>query len=80
MKKLSILVAAIALTGCQHLTIPTPLGPAEVRSFGQRTKITQLEWGTNGVLNVKGYNNDQVDALGIVAEGVARGVVQGVQK
>lgn len=71
------LIVALALTGCQSITIPTPMGPATAKSFGQRTTISQLHWSTNGVLSLKGYNNDQAstiaEVVGAAVEAAAKG-------
>lgn len=63
MRRLWTILVCCAAAGCQSITIPTPMGPATAKSFGQRTTISQLHWSTNGVLSLKGYNNDQVTAL-----------------
>ncbi len=66
----------LAASACHSITIPTPTGPAVVRSFGQRTVIQDLTWTTNGVLTLHGYNNDQVTAI---AEAIAAGVAAGTK-
>ena len=63
MKTLPLLATITLLcAGCQHITVPTESGPAVVRSFGQRTKISELSYD-NGTLSLKGYNNDQVTGM-----------------
>lgn len=64
MKKLVVLsVLAVVLTACHSITVPTPYGQAKAVSFGQKTAIAELSLSTNGVLQLKGYNNDQLSAV-----------------
>ena len=60
MKRLSLLICLVALTGCHSIKF----GDAKVVSFGQRTTIQELSIDPKtGALKVKGYNNDQVQAM-----------------
>lgn len=61
---LLLLTAALILgNGCHSITIPTAQGPAKVKSFGQRTQISEMSWSKDGALKLKGYNNDQVSSM-----------------
>lgn len=61
---LAILAAlTLLVSGCHSISIPTAQGPAKVKSFGQRTQISEMSWSKDGALKLKGYNNDQVSAL-----------------
>jgi len=62
MKTISLLLLSVLLAGCHVVSIPTQHGAATIRSFGQRTKISELTFD-NGKLRLKGYNNDQLSAL-----------------
>ena len=77
MRRLWTILVCCAAAGCQSITIPTPMGPATAKSFGQRTTISQLHWSTNGVLSLKGYNNDQAstiaEVVGAAVEAAAKG-------
>jgi hypothetical protein len=70
---ISLSALLLVLPGCHSVKIPTPNGVATVKSFGQRTTIKKLYF-ENGSLKMDGYNNNQVDTIGAVAEGVARGL------
>src|SRR5262249_15958845 len=73
---------ALALTpGCQLLSYTSPPGDHFTRSsIGANTSIQSLalEAGTNGVrrLELRGYNNDNSQALGAVTEAAVRAALQ----
>ena len=77
MKLFAALFAASLLTGCVQTTVMLPDGSKFTRSaFLNRTQVgdVEIQIGTNAVLRIRGYANDQVQA----AEAIARGVAQGV--
>jgi hypothetical protein len=86
MKKLriSLLLAALVLgaTGCQVLTYTAPSGERFRRAvIGTRTSLAGLtvETGTNGIrrIELRGYQNDATQALGIVTEAAVRAALNG---
>lgn len=71
------IAAAVLCAGCTTYQY----GPARVSTFLTRGSIEELLFttGTNGVtLRVTGYNKDEVSGAEAVAEGAARGAVQGM--
>ena len=71
----------LAASGCQSLTYTGPTGEHFTRrSFGSKTAISSLtvETGTNGVrkIDLRGYTNDQTQALGAVTEAAVRAALQ----
>ncbi len=69
------------LCGCQVLTYTSPTGESFTRSsLGSTTAIAALrvETGTNGLrrIELRGYQNDSTQALGIVTEAAVRGALQ----
>lgn len=77
-------VALLAVTGCQVLTYKGPSGERFTRSsFGANTTISSLrvEADTNGIRKVelKGYQNDSTQALGIVTDAAIKAAVQSVK-
>lgn len=77
--KLTSLLATVLLCGCHSISIPTPFGLATVRSFGQKTSISELSMGTNGVLVVRGYNNDQIQAIAAATAAAVQAAMQGMK-
>ena len=79
------LVTLLTLTaGCQSLTYTGPSGEHFTRrSFASQTAISSLtvEAATNGVRRVelRGYTNDQTQALGAVTEAAVRAAIQGAR-
>ena len=74
----------LLLTGCQVLTYTGPTGERFMRgSLGAKTAISSLtvEADTNGVrhLELKGYENDSTQALGIITEAAVKAAVQSVK-
>jgi hypothetical protein len=68
---ISLSALLLVLPGCHSIKY----GSVKITSFGQRTTINEAVVDPKtGVLKLKGYNNNQVDAIGAVAEGVARGL------
>ncbi len=70
--------------GCQGLTYTAPNGEQFTRfCFGTTTAVGSLavEADTNGVRRVelKNYQNDATQALGIVTEAAVRGALQGAK-
>ena len=70
-----------AASGCQSLTYTGPSGEHFTRrSLGSKTAISSLtvEAATNGVRKVelRGYTNDQTQALGTVTEAAVRAALQ----
>ena len=87
MKKTSFpLLASVGLLlcGCQVLTYRAPTGERFTRStLGSTTSIASLtvEGDTNGVRHVelKGYQNDSTQALGVVTDAAIKAAVQSVK-
>ena len=80
----TLLTLLPAVTGCQVLTYTGPTGERFMRgSLGAKTAIASLsvDADTNGVrhLELKGYENDTVQALGAVTEAAVKAAVQGVK-
>lgn len=70
----------LVVTGCHSITLVTKDGAkATVKSFGQKTQIGELTYDPAKGVRLKGYNNNQVDALGVIAEGVAKGTAEGLK-
>jgi hypothetical protein len=77
----ALTLVALAATGCQVLTYSGPNGERFSRaSLGATTSLSSLtvEAGTNGVRRVelRGYQNDSTQALGIVTESAVRAAIQ----
>ena len=75
------LALAFLTAGCQVLSYTAPSGERFSRSsLGANTSIQSLafESGTNGVrrLELRGYNNDNSQALGAVTEAAVRAALQ----
>jgi len=86
MKKISALIALAAMVcaGCQSTSYTSPNGEKFSRiAFGTKTSIAGLtvESGTNGVrrLTLRGYRNDQVEALGVVTDAAVRAAMSSVK-
>jgi hypothetical protein len=80
----SVGIAAVLLCGCQVLTYRSTTGERFTRSsFAAKTTISSLsvESTTNGIRRVelKGYQNDSVQALGVVTEAAVKAAVQSVK-
>jgi hypothetical protein len=83
-KNLGLIASAAGvalLCGCQVLTYTGPSGEHFVRSsMGANVAVAELaiEAGTNGLRRVelKGYQNDSGQALGIVTEAAVRAALQ----
>jgi len=76
--------AALLFTGCQVLTYSSPTGERFTRSsLGANTSIHSLsvETGTNGLRKVqlRGYQNNETEALGAVTEAAVRAAIQGAK-
>jgi len=74
----------ISATGCQVLTYSSPTGERFTRSsLGANTSIHSLsvETGTNGIRKVqlRGYQNNETEALGSVTEAAVRAAIQGAK-
>lgn len=85
MKKLLLLIPLVALlSGCNHLSYEIPNGPKLSRTaLGTKNAVSELTLEIDPVTGVrritlKGYVNDQVQGIGAVAEGVAKGLAAGV--
>jgi len=81
---LGLALAVPLLSGCQILTYVGPTGERFSRcSLGATTAISALvvEAGTNGLRRVemRGYQNDSTQALGIVTEAAVRAAIQGAK-
>jgi hypothetical protein len=77
-------VALVTITGCQVLTYRAPTGERFTRStLGSTTSIASLtvEGDTNGVRHVelKGYQNDSTQALGVVTDAAIKAAVQSIK-
>ena len=85
MKKLTLAgVIAIALCGCTATRFrhdpKTGESVFERISFLQRVQVPALDIGTNGTVRLRGYNNDGgAEAAAKIAEGAAKGAVQGMK-
>jgi hypothetical protein len=84
--KFSLLAPAalLAFCGCQVLTYKGPSGERFTRSsLGANTSISSLrvEADTNGVRRVelKGYQNDSTQALGVVTDAAIKAAVQSIK-
>ena len=74
----------IPATGCQVLTYSSPTGERFTRSsLGANTSIHSLsvETSTNGIRKVqlRGYQNNETEALGAVTEAAVRAAIQGAK-
>lgn len=81
--KITLLILSIVLSGCNSMTYESGSTKFSRSAVGTRNSITELLVEVDpatGVrkIHMKGYRNDQVEALGVVAEGVAKGVAQGL--
>jgi hypothetical protein len=76
---LSILVPI--MVGCTSTTVDYGGATFKRSSWGSKVAIGELSvTTTNGtVLTLKSYNNDSVEALGVVSERVATGVAKGLK-
>lgn len=79
MKKFTLLTFLL-LTGCVHTEFDPATGRFSRTSFATQTKFGEVELrtGTN-YAHIKGYTSDQVESLKAVAEGLAKGAVQGAK-
>jgi hypothetical protein len=79
-----ILAAAVILTGCTVTRYAAPTGETFSRtSFGTRLSVGELTVtaGTNGVrtITIKGYANDQVEAIGVAVDAAVSAAVKAVK-
>jgi len=77
----SVIVLLLPTCGCQVLTYNGPNGERFSRSsLGANISISSLsiEAGTNGLqrLDLRGYQNDSTQALGVVTEAAVRAALQ----
>ena len=77
----SVIVLLLPTCGCQVLTYNGPNGEHFSRSsLGANISISSLsiEAGTNGLqrLDLRGYQNDSTQALGVVTEAAVRAALQ----
>ncbi|HWQ93780.1 MAG TPA: hypothetical protein VN673_19110 [Clostridia bacterium] len=75
-------LAALLAAGCTTVSYHGPGGERFTRTaLGARTAITSLsvEAGTNGVrrLDLRGYQHDSAQALGVVTEAAVRAALTG---
>ncbi len=80
MKTLSLLTLSLLLTGCTHTEFKFGQASLKTTRFGTQTKLGKINFkqGTNE-FSLEGYTSDQVEGLKAVAEGVAKGLAQGVK-
>jgi hypothetical protein len=84
--KLPSLLTLLALTtlplltsGCRSVELTLADGSRfKSTSFGNKLSIGEVALKKDGSLSVKGYNLDQVQGLGVVAESIAKGVASGL--
>ena len=80
----TVLTASLFATGCQVLTYTSSTGERFTRSsLGANTSIQALaiEASSNGVRRVelRGYQNDASQSLGVVTEAAVRAAIQGAK-
>lgn len=74
-----LLALSVAIVGCRKLEVELPGGGKLMSmSFGTSLSVGEASVSTNGTVLLKNYNLDQVQALGVIAEGVAKGVASGI--
>jgi len=80
--KAAFLMAALLLAGCTTRELYYNGVIYTHRSFGVRQSIGELSvtQSTNGVtVRMRGYNSDQTEALGVIAEKAAEGAARGMK-
>lgn len=81
MKTICSLACLILLTGCTVTKYTAPTGETFTRtSFGTKLNVSELSvaCGSNGVrtITMKGYANDQVQAIGIAVEAAVSAAIK----
>lgn len=70
MKTTLALLAIATLTGCTHMKTES----WSYTSFLNRKSLSELSVTKDGAVKVKAASSDQVEAIGAIAEGVAKGL------
>lgn len=83
MKTITLLFAVVLFSGCTVRELAFNNGYYKHTSFGTRSQIGELSASASSNafnVKIKGYGNDQVEALGLMAEKLAEGAVKGAVK
>lgn len=82
-RTISIIMLALAASACSTRQATLPDGRVLYRStrFGVKERIKHIEFrsAAGDVFIMKGYADDQAEALGIVTEAAVRGAVSGAK-
>ena len=75
------LICLVLLSACTTITYQDGGSKFTRTSFGTQLQITELKATISPkgerTIRLKGYNSDQAEALGAVAEGITKGLAQG---
>lgn len=78
-----LFIIPLLLTGCTITKMQTDkVGKWSFNrwSLFQKVEVPSIQISPNGTVTVKGYKNDGGnEALGVIAEGMAKGVVEGMK-
>ena len=78
MKTIYLLAALVALSGCTSIKKKADGSWSYVSALSRKSAKRVIVASPDGSrITLEGYQNDQVEAAGVIAEGVARGVVNG---
>lgn len=78
MKTVYLLAVVIALSGCTKISKKSDGSWSYVSALSRKSaKRVSITSPDGAKITLEGYQNDQVEAAGVIAEGVARGVVSG---
>lgn len=81
MKRIILLLAIVAMTGCTQVEKIDPNGSGwKYTSFMNRKTINELSVSKDGAIRMKGYQSTQAENLKAVAEGVTEGAIRGTAK
>lgn len=85
MKTLLLALICVLLAGCQNSTVSIGQASFKRYSFLYPLKISSMKFtltdtnNTKSTVDIKGYTTDQAELLGQIAEGVAKGAIQGAK-
>jgi len=83
LQSILIIGLILILIGCSEVVYKENGAEFKRVSFGTQTQVSEFTVGRDPggkiTFEMKGYQSDQVQAIGAVAEGVAKGLAQGIK-
>jgi hypothetical protein len=77
--RLGALILLLAASGCVQTSFTSGNVHVKRTQFLTKVSLGTVQIGTNGVITIRSYANDQSEAAAAVASAVAEGVVRGVK-